>query len=253
MFSQQIDSAVKTSVDDLESFKSVSTSTFKNRDSLIQLYWQYNQRFKMFKTFSKPEGSILDIGAGSGGLVFWKDYLLPHRKDLKMTGIDLQKGQFFDRYDRYEILNLDQKDLPFENNSFDFIQLSHLIEHIKDWKALLDQCNSILKKGGAMYIETPSLHTVNLPKKEHYVEKGFLCTTINFFDDNTHVLPVDLDEVGVYGDKIGLMTLEKGYCKSIYLEDILLSYGRDHKDAEVSQYGLWSKLFFSSYIVLQKI
>ena len=253
MFSQQVDSAVKKSIEYLESFKPVSTSQFDKRDSLIELYWQYHQRFKSIKTLPISNGSVLDIGSGSGGLFFWKDYMLPNRNDLKMTAVDLQKGEHFDRYEKYVILNLDDKTLPFDNESFDFLMLSHLIEHVNDWKGLLDQCKRILRKSGTMYIETPSLHTRNLPKNQFFRDMGFPCETINFFDDNTHVEPVDLDEVGVYFNSIDCAVLEKGYCKNIYLEDQLLSFGHKHNDTEVAQYGLWSKLLFSSYIVIQKI
>src|SRR5580765_6025925 len=48
----------------------------------------------------------------------------------------------------------------------------------------------------ASYIETPSRHTINLPSRDFYRQKGFPCTTINFKDDHTHVETVDLDEVG---------------------------------------------------------
>jgi SAM-dependent methyltransferase len=252
MFNQQVDPIVQNAIAALNDFKPVSIDGH-DRNKLIELYWQYNQRFKTFKTFSKQNGSVLDIGSGSGGLVFWKDYLHPHRMDLKMTALDLQKGEFFDRYEKYVILNLDQKGLPFDNESFDYIMLSHLIEHVSDWKALLQECNRVLKREGTIYIETPSKHTLNLPSKKHFVEKGFPCTTINFFDDDTHVEPVDLQQVSTFGNELGFITLEGGYCKSIYLENILLSYGHKHNDQEVCQYGLWSKLLFSTYIVLQKI
>jgi SAM-dependent methyltransferase len=251
MFGQTITPLIKTSLDYFNNFK--PTKVTYNRDQLLMLYWQYHQRFKSFKTFSVANGNVLDIGSGSGGLSFWKEHMLPNRKDLKMTAVDLQKGEFFDRYEKYVILNLDDKTLPFESDTFDFIMLSHLIEHVQDWKALLDQCKRILKRSGAMYIETPSKHTLDLPQNKHYKDMGFPCTTINFFDDATHVAPVDLDEVGAYSNSIDCMVLEKGYCRSIYLEDQLLSFGRANNDMEASQYGLWSKLLFSSYIMIQKM
>lgn len=251
MFQQPLDPIIQNSLAFFENFKPVKVSY--SRDELIQLYWQFHQRFKAFKTFSVPDGKVLDVGGGSGGLSVWKNWHLPLRKDLKMSIIDLQKGEFWDRYEKTAILNLDNDQLPFEDGSFDFIMLSHLIEHVKDWKALLLQLKRVLKKGGVIYIETPSQHTVNLPSKTNYIEKGFLCTTINFYDDQTHTTPTDIDEVGTFGNTNGFMVLEKGYCRSIYLEDALISYGYKHKDAEASQYGLWSKLLFSSYIVLQKM
>jgi SAM-dependent methyltransferase len=252
MFNQQIEETINNAKAFLDSFRPLPTQKFK-RDQLIELYWQYHQRFKSLKSYTAINGNVLDIGSGSGGLQFWKDYLNPQRTEIKMTAVDLQKGEFFDRYDKYVILNLDEKQLPFEKESFDFIMLSHLIEHVQDWRSLLTQCYKILKKEGVIYIETPSKHTLSLPSKKYYVEKGFPCTTINFFDDSTHVEPTDLGKVSSFGQELGFMSVEGGYCKNVYLENLLLSYGYEHNDIEVCQYGIWSKLLFSSYIVLQKM
>ena len=252
MFTQHVEPMVKNAIDYLDTFKPQPLGAY-TRDELIKLHWQYHQRFKSFKIFSVTGGNILDVGGGSGGLFFWKDYLLPNRKDLKMSVVDMQKGEFFHKYEKHAILNLDTDELPFEKESFDCVILSHLIEHVKDWKLLLQKINKVLKPNGVVYIETPSMHTVNLPSKKHYIEKGFPCTTINFFDDHTHIAPVDLDEIGAYVNPLNLMTLEKGYCRNVFLENLLLSYGHQKNDMEVSQYGLWSKLLFSSYIILQKM
>lgn len=252
MFQQDLTSLIKDNLAFLESFKPIDTASYK-RDDLIKLYWQYHPRFTCVKIASPIKGRLLDVGGGSGGMTFWKEYLQPFRTDLAMCAVDLQKGEFFDRYEKYAIINLDKDELPFENESFDCIILSHLIEHIQDWRLLFQKFNKVLRKGGVVYIETPSKHTVDLPSKTHYVDKGLLCTTINFYDDNTHVAPTDLDEAAAYANTINMITLEKGYVRNIHFEDLLLSYGLKHKDGEASQYGLWSKLMFSSYLILQKM
>lgn len=252
MFQQDVTPMIKGNLAFLDSFKPIDTSLY-NRDELIRLYWQYHPRFTSMKVAAPLKGRLLDVGGGSGGMTFWKEYLYPFRNDLSMSIVDLQKGEFFDRYEKYAILNLDTDELPFEAGSFDCIMLSHLIEHVQDWKLLLQKINKVLRKNGVVYIETPSKHTVDLPSKTHYVNKGMLCTTINFFDDNTHVATTDLDEAGAYANTLNMITLEKGYVRSVYFEDMLISYGLKHKDQEASQYGLWSKLLFSSYLILQKM
>jgi hypothetical protein len=43
---------------------------------LVEMFWRAHPRFNFFK--SLPWGAnLLDIGAGNGGLVYWKDWLKP--------------------------------------------------------------------------------------------------------------------------------------------------------------------------------
>jgi len=252
MFSQNIEPIIKKAVEELNVFTPGSVENYK-RDKLIELYWRFHPRFKSFKVFARKNANVLDIGSGSGGLFFWKEYMEPVRTDLKMTALDLQKGEHFNRYDNYVLFNLDTGDIPLPESSFDYIFLSHLIEHVRDWRSLIEKCNNVLKDKGILYIETPSKHTINLPSRDLYQQKGWPCTTINFMDDHTHVETVDLDEVNDYAIGFNMISLEKGYCKNPLLEDILLSFGHRFKDPEAAQYGLWSKLMFSSYMILQKM
>ena len=251
MFQQNLRNIIDIAIAELDSFEPVSTKDY-TRDNLIELYWQFHPRFRSFKVFASQNASTLDIGSGSGGLFYWKEYLAPRRTDMTMTALDLQKGEHFDKYDKYALFNLDEGDIPFPPCSFDFIFLSHLIEHVGSWKSLLEKCNRLLKSNGIMYIETPSEHTIHLPSKNVYLQKGILCTTVNFRDDLTHVETVNLDEVGSFADDLNIITLEKGFCKNPFLENLLLSFGVQNKEAETCQYGLWSKLLFSSYIRLYK-
>jgi len=251
MFHQDLRPLIESALLDLDSFEPAVTENY-DRENLIRLYWQYHPKFKSFKIFNSENSNMLDIGSGSGGLFYWKDYFLPNRADIKMTALDLQKGEHFDKYENYVLFDLDNGAIPLPDNSFDFIFLSHLIEHVASWKSLIQNCARLLKKNGTIYIETPSKHTIDLPPKDFYIQKGYLCTTINFKDDSTHVDTVDLDEVGEFANNFNLITLEKGYCKIPLLEHKMLSSGMLNRDAELCQYGLWSKLLFSSYVILCK-
>jgi SAM-dependent methyltransferase len=252
MFTANIDHIIRPALNYLEETDYAAKPEDYSSDELIGMYWQYHQRFKTFKNFSKKNDAILDVGGGSGGINFWKEYLTPLRSDMEIYAVDLSKGEYFDHYKDFKLINLDTDEIPFEKEKFGFIIISHLIEHVMDWKNLIDQCDNVLNTNGFLYIETPSLHTTNLPARSHYVEKGYNCSTLNFYDDPTHINPVNLDVVSAYCEAKNMIPLEKGYCKNPFLEDFLLTTGIRQNNPELTTYGLWSKLLFSSYIILQK-
>ena len=252
MFSQNIEPLISQAIEDLNIFIPQPVENDK-RDKLIELYWRFHPRFKSFKVFPGENANVLDIGSGKGGLFFWKEYIEPVRTDLKMTTLDLQEGEYFNYYENYVLFDLDNGDIPLPEDSFDYIILSHLIEHVSDWRSLIEKCNKVLKDRGILYIETPSKHTIDLPSRDFYRQKGFPCTTINFLDDHTHVKTVDLDVVCDHAGRFNVVVLEKGFCRTPFLENTLLSFGSQYNDVEIAQYGLWSKLIFSSYVMLQKI
>jgi SAM-dependent methyltransferase len=252
MYSTKIDLLVKNVLAGEEDFKKEAILNFE-REELVRLHWQYHPRFRFLKSATTRGGSVLDIGGGTGGIVWWKEYLAPMRDDLKIFAIDLKKGQYFDQLNGYHLVNLDKEEIPYENGSFDFIMMSHLIEHVQDWKQLLIKCNKVLRPNGVIYIETPSIHSTNLPSQSVFLGKGYDCSTINFYDDITHTTIVDLNQVDNFAESIGMLSIEKGFCRNRYLEDELISFGYHNRDQEVTTYGLWSKLLFASYIALQKI
>jgi SAM-dependent methyltransferase len=53
------------------------------------------------------------------------------------------------------VFNLDFHPWPFEDNSYDEIVAIHLVEHLKDLVAFMDECWRILRPGGALYLATP--------------------------------------------------------------------------------------------------
>ncbi len=79
----------------------------------------------------------------------------------------------------WNILYVDvKKKMPFKSNTFDYIMLEHLIEHLswQDGKKMLKECFRILKKGGKLRISTPNIiFVVSLYKKnsnnEYYTRK----------------------------------------------------------------------------------
>jgi predicted SAM-dependent methyltransferase len=51
--------------------------------------------------------------------------------------------------------DLDDCPWPFKTDSFNEVSAIHVVEHLQNLIAFMDECHRILKPGGSLYIETP--------------------------------------------------------------------------------------------------
>lgn len=100
---------------------------------------------------------VLDIACGNGTFGEW----FISRLDAEMYGVDYspvaadlckQKG-----YTQVELIDLDRQDLPFEDNYFDLIILSAVLEHIQSPDGMMKQVWKKLKTGGSVVVLTPNI------------------------------------------------------------------------------------------------
>ncbi|KPJ62495.1 hypothetical protein AMJ44_15540 [candidate division WOR-1 bacterium DG_54_3] len=66
----------------------------------------------------------------------------------------------------------DLRDLPFENESFDFVFASHVLEHIKEDEKALSEVHRILKPNGIAVLPVPIAATETVEYPESKVPKG---------------------------------------------------------------------------------
>ena len=107
----------------------------------------------------KKDWKILDIGCGYSA------------NSYATTICDVQDLSSFYKDKNFVILK--DKDLPFNDNHFDFVISSHVMEHVKDLKYFIKELERISKKG---YIELPTKLEDNLVfenKKEHIWQMDF--------------------------------------------------------------------------------
>ena len=115
-------------------------------------------------------------------------------------------------YKDKKFIKLENKKLPFENNQFDFVIASHVMEHVKDIKFFISELERVSKKG---YIELPTKLEDNLVfenKKDHLWHMDFddvnlrllISNKIQFFEP---ILTVST-----------LQKLRKNFKKSLILE-----------------------------------
>lgn len=110
-------------------------------------------------------GKVLDIGCGNGTfLSFLKHY------GWKVSGVELnaKAAEVARKHLDAEIFTGDLKDAPFAENSFDFIVLSHVIEHIADPLEFLKLVLKFLKKDGIIYAEVPNYESFSRKHSRQY-------------------------------------------------------------------------------------
>jgi SAM-dependent methyltransferase len=222
-----------------------------SRDQLVEWYWRMHPRFNFFKGVP-PDAQVLDIGAGGGGLPFWRGYLAPNRSDVKLYGVDLVEPLTKTLYEEFQVADLNAG-IPFPELAFDAVIASHVLEHVVDARHTFSQIAKRLRVGGLAYIETPAPSSKTLPSAAEYRDAGWPMMISNFHDDVTHRDTVDLPTLAGFGEANGLRCIQQGHVNSPYLEDALIAQGCAWKDSEVLLYGYWSATKWAQYAVFEKV
>jgi len=122
----------------------------------------------IYNRFFKDGGDslkILDIGCNKGTNL--KHFA---EKGLECYGVDLRvEGVDFD----FRECNLENEDIPYPDNSFDFVYSKSVLEHVFNTENFLKNALRVLKPGGLFVALTPDW------KSQHEY----------FWDDYTHVKP----------------------------------------------------------------
>lgn len=221
------------------------------RDALADLYWSFHPRFQFFKSLP-PEAMLLDLGAGSGGLSFWRDAGSLPRPDIRMFALDRQRGEFFGRYEGAQVADLDTEPLAFADGYFDAVIASHVFEHLADPAAVLAKLHAAMKVGGRAYVEVPSPGSKDLPRREEFVARGWPMTISNFHDDCTHRDTFTLEALSALGGAAGFGLVAAGAIENPLLADTLLRVGLDRNDAELVLFGFWARTRWAQFVILEK-
>lgn len=219
-------------------------------DELELLFWRFYPRYRFIKTLPL-DAALLDIGAGSGGLHLWAGWGSPPRHDLRFYGVDLQRGQWADRYADWQVADLDQG-LPEFSTHFDAFLASHLIEHVASPLALIAAMRRQAATGARMYLEWPHPRSAGFPSAAELAKRGFVVQTVNFHDDHTHLRPLERSDVTEALAAEGFRTVEEGEIALGVLAEELMARGRRRDDLTWRQMGLWSRTGWCNYVIAER-
>lgn len=216
---------------------------------LEQLFWQFYPRYRFLKTLPM-DASLLDIGAGSGGLSFWSEWGHPRRKDIFFFGVDLQHGQHAGRYADWRVANLDEG-LPDFGHPFQGFLASHLIEHVASPAGLIEAMRRQAAPRARVYLEWPHPRSAGFPKAADLGAQGFVMQTFNFFDDFTHLRTPERREVEDLLSARGFHIVESGEVTLGPVAEEYMARGRRRNDMVWRQMGLWAATGWCNYVIGQ--
>lgn len=93
-------------------------------------------------------GKVLDLCTGTGDIAG----LISKKYRCNITGLDFSTEMLKiaeSRYSNIKFIEGDCTDLPFENNSFDYIIISFGLRNIEDYNKALDEIYRVLKPNGS--------------------------------------------------------------------------------------------------------
>lgn len=107
---------------------------------------------EMYTSQSAP-ARLLDVGCGTGEFL--------NRMQLagwRVEGLDFDPDAVREAKSRYgfHVTQGDLRDAGYVDSTFDFITMSHVVEHVHDPAGLLRHCHRVLKPGGTLVIVTPN-------------------------------------------------------------------------------------------------
>ncbi len=95
--------------------------------------------------------TLLDLGGGTGELVKY----LPDNLEITIADPSeamLNKGKEKDFTQTVEHIRADGEDLPFADNSFDYLTISDALHHFRQVEPALQEAARVLKPGARIYI-----------------------------------------------------------------------------------------------------
>jgi SAM-dependent methyltransferase len=192
---------------------------------------------------------ILDIGCGNQSPSTTKHWF----PQSYYSGADIQEynltAQDLAAMDDFFLLGTDGSGYDaIPGNSYDFIILHHVVEHITDPAPILERICSKLKPGGVIWIAFPSLRSLSLPSAEG---------TLQFCDDPTHVRIPDIREISNILLTHNVAVLHAGRSRYFVRSMIglaILPYALLRKlwTGKLSGKGLWYILGFEDHVFGQR-
>lgn len=113
------------------------------------------------KEIPSCKGNVLDIGCGQSPYKFLLD-----ASQTKYFGIDIVDAEKFD-YNNPDITPFNGESIPFENEKFDGVICTEVLEHVQNYQKLIDEMHRSMKPGSKAIV------TIPWSARYHYIPYDF--------------------------------------------------------------------------------
>jgi SAM-dependent methyltransferase len=195
-----------------------------------------------------PQGAtVLDAGAGDGALVGLRDWLMPHRADLKLYGWAGDSTPGLSRFVEHEVGWWPAQPPSFGGRQFDAIMSSNFIEHIDDPLVFVRWAVSRLSPRGSLYLEWPRMESIDLPRTADFEKIGLPIAPGAYHDDRTHrQKPPLLDDV--LDVLKGLDVVQRGAASVPWIDQQMAIHARRAGDRTGLVLAYWSLSGWCQYL-----
>jgi ubiquinone/menaquinone biosynthesis C-methylase UbiE len=100
---------------------------------------------------TKFHGNLLDVGCGQ---MPYRGYILENSNVDNYVGLDIETAIIYDKKIQPDV-KWNGKKMPFDDEIFDVIFMTEVLEHVYTPKQLLKECCRVLKKDGIIFFTVP--------------------------------------------------------------------------------------------------
>lgn len=208
-------------------------------------------KFRFVRGKLPPAAHILDIGCGNGSPSLTRRWF----PDSYYAGADVQRYNLTAADDAAmnEFFPLGADGSGYDaipGDSFDFVILNHVVEHMTDPAPILAALCAKLKPGGYIWIAFPSLRSLALPSS--------VDETLQFCDDPTHIYVPDLRQIANILLRNDVKVLHAGRSSEGFFTTLadLLKFGKRLLKklftGRFSGRGMWYLLGFEDHVFGQR-
>jgi len=166
----------------------------KQKDNLT-----FDKRLRELASLEYKTGKLLDLGCAFGFFLAKAEKIGFETYGIDISKLAIKKATKNCKAKLYQ-LDISKEKLPFTANFFDVVTMFDTLEHLENYTFALKEIIRVLKKGGVLYIQSPS-------GKRWAVDP----THLNYFTDK--ILKLILERSGFEILKIGM---ESGKLRSLY-------------------------------------